>query len=70
MILPPRIAPYPPPRSALAVGEACEALGIGWDAWREHVEPEVKIVRIGRKKIIAVAELERWLDEQGERIGR
>jgi hypothetical protein len=30
--------------------------------------PEVKIVRRGRVKLVAVAELERWLSENGERV--
>lgn len=55
------------PRLALSVQEACEALGCGWDFFREHVAPELRIVRRGRRKLIAVAELERWLDANGER---
>lgn len=50
------------PRLALSVQEACEALGCGWDFFAEHVAPELRIVRRGRRKLIAVAELERWLD--------
>jgi hypothetical protein len=53
---------------ALSVEEACAALGIGWDCWRQYVEPEVRIVRAGRRKLVAVAELQRWLDERGERL--
>jgi hypothetical protein len=34
---------------------------------RPH-RPDVKIVRIGRRKLIAVVELQRWLDDHGERI--
>jgi hypothetical protein len=54
------------PRLALNVEEACESLSISWDTWREHVEPDVRIVRVGRRKLIAVAELERWLAENAE----
>jgi len=43
------------------VAEACDALGVGWDFWREHVEPELRVVRRGRRKLIALAELEAWL---------
>jgi hypothetical protein len=56
------------PRLALSVGEACKALGISWDLWHEHVEADVRIVRLGRRKLIAVDELERWLDDHGERV--
>jgi hypothetical protein len=56
------------PRLALSVGEACEALGIGWDFWREHIEPEVRVVRRGRRKLVATAELARWLDANAEAV--
>ena len=56
------------PVLALSVEEACAALGISWKAWSEHVAPEVRIVRLGRRKLIAVAELERFLDDRGERV--
>lgn len=55
------------PRLALDVTEACEALGVGWDYFAEHVAPELRIVRRGRRKLIAVAELERWLEANAER---
>ncbi len=54
---------------ALSVEQACEALGVSWKAWREHVEPDLAVVRVGRCKRVAVAELERWLAENGERAG-
>ncbi len=52
---------------ALSVGEACAALGCSWDFWREHVEPGVRVVRRGRRKLVPVAELEAWLDREAER---
>lgn len=56
------------PRLALTVEEACAALGVGEDFWREHVAPDVAIVRRGRRKLVAVAALEAWLGAHGERI--
>jgi hypothetical protein len=56
------------PRLALSVQEACGALGISWSFWRVHVEPEVRVVRAGRRKLVSVTELQRWLDEHGERV--
>jgi len=57
----------PVPRLALNVEQACQALGVSWDLWREHVEPHVRLVRVGSRKLIAVAEIQRWLDENGEK---
>jgi hypothetical protein len=56
------------PRLALSVDEACQALGVSWDFWHEHVAPEVRIVRRGRRKLIPVAELERWLADSAEAV--
>lgn len=61
-------SPHGAPRLALSIAEACEALGVSWPTWRQHVMPEVKVVRRGRVKLVAVAELERWLSENGERV--
>ncbi len=57
------------PALALTVEQACAALSVSWDTWKAHIAPDVKIVRIGRRKVIAVSELQRWLDEHGERVG-
>ena len=76
--MPPQASTSPPPLNArkasapvlaLSVEQACEALHVSWKAWREHVEPDLAIVRVGRCKRVAVAELERWLAENGERAG-
>jgi hypothetical protein len=49
-------------RLALGLDEAAEALGVSRDFFDEHVRPEVRIVRRGRRVFVAVKELERWLD--------
>jgi hypothetical protein len=56
------------PALALNVEEACSALGVSWDVWRAHIEPDVAIVRLGRRKLIPVAELERWLSAHASRV--
>jgi len=52
------------PRLALSPTEAAEALGVSRDFLDEHIAPELRIVRRGRRKLIAIRELERWLSEQ------
>lgn len=56
------------PALALGVEQAAAALSLSWDLFHEHVEPELRIVRIGRRKLIPVAELERWLAENAENV--
>ena len=56
------------PRLALSVSEACEALGVSWNTWRHQIEPDVKLVRLGRRKLIPTTELQAWLDRHAEPI--
>lgn len=56
-----------PGRLALSKSEAAEALGISVDFLEEHVTHELRVVRCGRRRLIPVAELERWLDEHALR---
>lgn len=56
----------PVPRVALNIREASAALGVSWDFWKEHIEPDIRLVRIGARKLVPVRELERWLDEHAE----
>jgi hypothetical protein len=58
----------PVPRLSLNVSEACAALGVSWDVWRQHVEPRVRLVRVGARKLVPVRELERWLSENAETV--
>lgn len=51
------------PRLALSPNEASEALGVSRDFFDEHIAPELPIVRRGRRKLIAIRALERWLSE-------
>ena len=57
------------PALALSVEQACEALGVSWDTWRAHIEPDVRLVGLGRRKLIPVNELQAWLDRHAESVG-
>ena len=54
------------PRLALNIKDACQALSVSWDVWKQHIEPDVRIVRIGTRKLVPVAELQRWLADHAE----
>lgn len=63
----PRSVPMPePPRLGLTMAEAAAALSVSPDYFRDHVQGEVRIVRRGRRRIVPVSELQRWLDENAE----
>ncbi len=60
--------PVTVPRLALRVEEAAVALGVSDDHFREHIAHELRWVRRGRAKFVAVSELEAWLDRNAERV--
>ena len=55
------------PRLALSPDEAASAIGVSRDFLDEHITPELRIVRRGRRRLIPVRELERWLSEAAAR---
>src|SRR3954469_25058334 len=55
------------PRLALSKAEAAEALGVSIDFLEEHVMHELRIVRRGRRRLIPMVEVERWLDSSAAR---
>jgi hypothetical protein len=51
-------------RLALTRPEAAAAIGISLDSFERYVQPELRLVRRGRLRLVPVAELERWLDRE------
>ena len=54
-------------RLALTKAEAAESLGVSVDFFEDHIMLELEIVRRGRRRLIPIAELARWLDATAER---
>jgi len=50
-------------RVTLTKPEAAAALGISVDSFERHVQPELRLIRRGRMRLIPVRELERWATE-------
>ena len=57
----------PVPRLALSPAEAAVAIGCSRDFFDEHVMPELRVVRKGRRRFIATTELARWLEREASR---
>lgn len=53
-------------RFALTPAEAAASIGVGEDFFTAHVRPELRVVRRGRKVLVATTELERWLEQSAE----
>jgi hypothetical protein len=51
------------PRIALTPPEAAASIGVGPDFFDAEVAPELQLIRRGRKRLVPVAELERWTRE-------
>jgi excisionase family DNA binding protein len=51
----------PTPRLALSPAEAADALGVSVDFFDLHIRPELRVVRRGRRVLVPVEELRRWL---------
>ncbi len=51
------------PRLALSIGEAAEALSVSRDFFDQHIRHELRLIRRGRKVLVSVRELERWLEQ-------
>lgn len=56
------------PRIALTPAEAAAAIGVGPDFFDQNIAPELRMIRRGRKRLVPVAELERWSVENAERV--
>jgi hypothetical protein len=66
---PPALSTRPAtPALALSTEQAAAALSVSWDVFHEQIEPELRIIRLGRRKLIPVAELERWISDHAERV--
>jgi hypothetical protein len=63
------VAPKPEPEERLLVAKvrAAELLSISIDSFERLVMPEVRTVRIGRRVLVAVDDLARWVDEHTAR---
>jgi hypothetical protein len=54
-------------RVALTREEAAAAIGMSLTAFEQYVQPELRIVRRGRLRLVPVRELERWVEQAAER---
>ena len=53
---------------ALSKPDAAAALGMSVDSFERHVMAHVRCVRRGKLRLSPVAELQRWVDENAERL--
>jgi excisionase family DNA binding protein len=56
------------PRLALSPAEAAKSLGVSRDYFDLHIRDELRAVRRGRRILIPIAELSRFLDREACRV--
>ena len=54
------------PRIAMSKQEAASALGVSIDFFDEHIVRDLRMVRVGRRRLVPITELERWLDTHAD----
>jgi excisionase family DNA binding protein len=57
-----------PTRLALTRAEAAAAIGVSVDSFERYIQPEIRVVRRGRLRLVPVRELERWLERSAARV--
>lgn len=57
-----RRSPVAVDRVTLTRPEAATALGISVDSFERHVQPELRLIRRGRMRLVPLAELKRWAE--------
>ena len=55
------------PRLALSRSEAADALGVSVDFLEQHVLHDLRMVRRGRRCLIPLVELQRWIENNAHR---
>jgi excisionase family DNA binding protein len=55
------------PRLAVSPDEAAAILGVSRDYFDEHVIGELRVVRRGRRILVPLLEIERWLERNATR---
>jgi hypothetical protein len=58
----------PVPRVALSRPEAAAALGISLDSFERYVQPDLRLIRRGKLRLVPVTELQRWAGENAEHV--
>jgi hypothetical protein len=48
--------------------QAADALAMSLDHFERHVQPNVKVVRSGRLRLVPLTEIERWAEAVAERV--
>lgn len=57
------------PRLALTREEAAAAIGLSLRSFERHVQPELRMVRLGSARLVPVGELNKWVERNAGLAG-
>ena len=55
------------PRITVGPDDAAAVLGVSRRTFYEHIAPELRAIRVGRRRLYRVVELERWAEANESR---
>lgn len=61
----PDVAPIP--RVALTRTEAAASLGMSLDSFERWVQPSIRLINLGRMRLVPISELQAWVESHAER---
>lgn len=61
------LSTQPIPRIALTRDEAAAALGMSLDSFERHVQPSLRMLWLGRMRLVPVSELQAFCERQAKR---
>jgi hypothetical protein len=53
-----------PPRLAVSKTDAAASLGVSVQLFEAEIMPDLKVALVGRRQLVPVRELERWLNQR------
>lgn len=56
-----------PPRVALTRAEAARSLGVSLTTFERNIQPDLRVVKLGQRVLVPVAELHRWTESHAAR---
>lgn len=57
----------PVPRVALTREEAAASMGVSLSTFQREIQPDLRLIRRGRLRLIPVEELQRWARDNAQR---
>ena len=58
----------PVPRVCLTRQEAAASIGVSLTTFEQYIQPALRLVRLGRVRLVPVEELQKWARENPERV--